>query len=494
MSDSTRAVPFRTVPKTPQLDSRRWLALPVVLTAAFLAVLDFFIVNVAVPSIRAGLNADFAEIEFVIAAYGVAYALGLITGGRLGDIYGRKKMFMLGMAGFTLASVLCGLAIGPAMLIYSRIFQGVMAAVMVPQGLSIIQVSYSAHEKHIVFGSFGAAMGIASILGQVLGGVLIQANLFGLSWRPIFLVNFPIGVCAILAAAFFLPESRSEKKIRLDLAGVMLVSVALFLLMLPLVEGREAGWPPWSFVSLLASIPVMATFIVHQRWKSKRHGYSLVELSLFKNRSYVTGLLIALFFFSGLSSFFLTLTICLQSGLGFSPLAAGLSFTPFAVGFFISSSSSAALAPKMGSRIMNLGTLMMATGAAMLIVTLSKHTGDLNGYELVPALLIYGCGQGFTIPPFFNTVLSEVRPSEAGSASGVLSTLQQLAGSIGVAVIGLVFFGTLGLHPERADYVHALSYSLACNITLLMITCALVLFLPKKISSKTVELPLPEAF
>ncbi|MBV9121783.1 MAG: MFS transporter, partial [Planctomycetes bacterium] len=238
-------------------DPRRWLGLAVVLTAAFLGVLDFFIVNVSIPAIQEHLHAGFAQVQLMIAGYGLAYAVCLITGGRLGDIHGRKRMFVLGVAGFTLASACCGLAPNPELLVAARVFQGIAASLLFPQVLSIIQLSFPNHERHIAFGIFGMVMGAASFSGNVLGGLLVQADLFGLSWRPIFLVNLPVGLLALLGAGPLLSESRSPKARRLDLGGVAIVSLGLLLLVLPLVQGREAGWPRWAFLCLGGSVPVL---------------------------------------------------------------------------------------------------------------------------------------------------------------------------------------------------------------------------------------------
>ncbi len=230
----------------PPLDTRRWLALAVVVSASFMAIFDQFVVNVAIPTMQRDLHASFAQIQFVIAGYALAYAVTLITGGRLGDIYGRKRLFMLGMAGFTLASALCGLAPGPELLVGARLVQGFGAALMSPQVLSIIQVTFPPEERSKALGVYGAVIGIASLAGQALGGFLIRADLFGLGWRIVFLINLPIGGAALIAARALVPETRSAAATRLDLGGVAIVTAGLFLLTFPLVEGRDAGWPVWA--------------------------------------------------------------------------------------------------------------------------------------------------------------------------------------------------------------------------------------------------------
>src|SRR3954452_22774728 len=242
-------------------DPGRWKSLAVVLSGAFLTALDFFIVNVSIPSIRTSLNATFAEVQFIIASYGLTYAVLLISGGRLGDIYGRRRMFMWGVAAFTVASMLCGLAPSPVSLIAARALQGIAGALLFPQVLSIMQVTFPSYERAKAFGLFGTVIGTSSFSGNVLGGLLVSANIFGLSWRPIFLINLPIGILTVLAAAKFVKESRSPKARKLDLGGVAIMTAALSLLLYPLIEGREAGWPLWAFVCIAASIPALILFV-----------------------------------------------------------------------------------------------------------------------------------------------------------------------------------------------------------------------------------------
>src|SRR5579884_4106168 len=265
---------------------RRWLTLAVVVTAAFLGTLDFFILNVALPSIGDDLHASPSHFQLVIAGYGLAYAVCLITGGRLGDILGRKRVFMAGVAGFTVASALCGCAPSADALVLARMLQGVAAALMFPQVLSIIQVTFPAEQRGTAFGVYGVVQGAASFSGIVLGGLLVQADVFGLGWRPIFLVNLPLGVLTLLGGWLLIPESRSPTARRLDLGGVALASVALFLLVFPLVEGREAGWPWWAFACLAAAGPALLVFVAFERRVLRRGGSPLVELTLFRDRSF----------------------------------------------------------------------------------------------------------------------------------------------------------------------------------------------------------------
>jgi EmrB/QacA subfamily drug resistance transporter len=474
-ASATAAAPAASTP-----DPGRWKSLAVVLAAAFLVGLDFFVVNVSIPSIRSTLHATFAEVQLVIASYGLTYAVLLISGGRLGDIYGRKRMFMWGVAAFTAASLLCGMAPSPVFLIAARALQGVAGALLFPQVLSIMQVTFPPHERAKAFGLFGTVIGTSSFSGNVLGGLLVNANIFGLSWRPIFLINLPIGILTVFAATRFLKESRSPKARRLDLGGVAIMTLALTLLLYPLIQGREAGWPLWAFVSMAASLPTLILFVQHERRVTRGGGSPLVELSLFHDRAFVIGLCSGVCFFSGAAAFFLISTVFLQNGLGYSPKEAGLTFTSFAIAFLGSSLASVRVQPKLGSRIINLGAALMITGlAAVLWITASRGT-SLTGFHLAPALLIYGTGQGFVMPTLINTILINIKGHDAGSASGVLSTVQQMSFAMGVAVIGTVFFSALGESTTPEAFIAALRTALSVNMSLLAVTFVLILQIPRR--------------
>jgi len=461
-------------------DPRRWRALAIVVMAAFLGVLDFFIVNVSIPMIQGNLHASFAEIQLTIAGYGLAYAVFLITGGRLGDLYGRKRMFLLGVGGFTLASALCGLAADPRTLIVARVLQGLAGALLFPQVLSIIQVTFPPHERGRAFSILGMVAGTGSFSGNVLGGLLLQADLFGLGWRPIFLVNLPVGLFVLWAARRLVRESRAPRAAGLDWGGIGLVSLGLVLLVYPLAQGREAGWPAWAFVSLAASPVVLAAFLVYERRLTARGGTPLVELGLFRDRVFVTGLLTTVAFYGGLSAFFLAFTLFLQDGLGLPPWKTGLTFAPFALGFLAASNRTVTVLRLLGSRTIQLGAGLMAVGLAAVISLTYAQGVAVPAFWLASVLLIYGTGQGFAMPALLTTVLSDVPHQTAGSASGVLSTVQQVALALGVAVIGSVFFAVLGSPPEAGGFVRAIGASLYFNLALLAMTFGLVFLLPRR--------------
>jgi EmrB/QacA subfamily drug resistance transporter len=425
-------------------DPRRWAALAVVLAAGFMQLVDISIVNVAIPSIQRDLDATYSQIQWVLAGYQLAFAVMLITGGRLGDIYGRKRLFMIGMSGFTLASALCGLAQSPEMLIGSRVLQGLFGAIMFPQILSVIQVTFPPKERAGAFGMFGATIGLATIMGPLVGGLLIEADLFGLQWRPIFLVNVPIGILALAAAARYLIESRAPRALRLDPIGVAIVTAGLLLLVYPLVQGRDLDWPLWTFLSMAAAVPVLVAFAVYERHKKRLDGSPLIDLDLFRQRSFVPGLAVAGIFFMGIPAFFLIFSLWLQIGLGFSALHAGVTGVPFAVGSALASAASVRLAPALGRRVLSAGSLLLVAGMAGLIWTVDHYGGAVHSWQLIPALLVCGLGLGLVIAPLVNVVLAGIRGQDAGAASGVLSTVQQVGGAVGVALIGVIFLGLRG--------------------------------------------------
>jgi MFS family permease len=321
---------------------------------------------------------------------------------------------------------------------------------MYPQVLSVIQVSFPTRERNAAFGIFGALVGIASIAGPLLGGVITQSNILGLGWRPIFLVNLPVGIAALCVAALQMRESRAPKATELDIPGVLIATAGLFLLAYPLVEGREAGWPPWAFLMLTASVPVLAVFALYVV-RRERAGHSpLVEPALFRDRSFVVGVLLAAVFFSGIPSFFLTASIFMQVGLGYSALTTGLTTAPFAVGAFIASATSIRLAPRIGKVVLNVGAALLVAGVLLVGFTIQQVGDGIQGVQLAPALLVAGLGMGLTVAPLVTIVLSGIHHGHAGSASGVLTTIQQVGAALGVAVIGVIFFGLLSNQADQA--------------------------------------------
>ncbi|MFE3226660.1 MFS transporter [Nocardia sp. NPDC059228] len=434
----------------PTLDPRRWIAFAVVLAAGFMDLLDVTIVNVAVPSIQKDLGAAYSQIEWIIAAYVLSFAAVLITGGRLGDIYGRKRLFLLGMAGFTAASLACGLASSPTLLIGSRFVQGAMAGLMVPQILAIIRVTFPKDERAKAIAVYSGVGGSASAVGLSLGGLLVQWNLFDLSWRPIFLVNVPVGLIALAAAARVMRDSRSAHAPRLDIVGMVLAISAVLLLVYPLTEGRRLDWPAWTFVMMGAAAVAFAAFVVYERWRSRNGGSPLIDLDLFRSRPFTVGLASWLLFWIGFGGFFLIWTLFMQAGLGWSPMRAGLTSVFFAVGAGIGAGVSVSvLAPRFGKWVLLAGGLVTAGGFALYGAMAARYESDFASWQMVLPLIVTGIGFGIVVAPTIDMLLGQIPDREAGAASGLLNTGQQLGMALGVALVGILFFAQLDHDSAR---------------------------------------------
>jgi EmrB/QacA subfamily drug resistance transporter len=477
---------------------QRSIALVIVALAFVMDLLDATIVNVAIPSIQANIHATYAAIQWIVAGYSMAFAILLITGGRLGDIFGYKKIFLVGTCGFTIASLLNGITPNDSVLIASRILQGATAAMMVPQVMSLMQVMYSAEERTKVMGIFGMLGGLAGSLGPIIGGVLIKANIFGLDWRPIFLINIPVGVFAMLAAIKYLPGGKSEHAARLDMTGTGLVMAALTLLILPLIQGYSLGWPTWTFAMLVAAVPASVIFIYYELRRSKRIGSALIVPALFRQRTFVSGISLNLLLQVAMVGFFLTFTLCLQEGLGFDALKAALTALPVAFGIGFSLGLSQQLIPKLGRKVILLGGAILAGG---FIYTSWILNGGLaaNPWEFIPGLLLVGFGMGTIMGPVFSVALQDIDVKHAGAASGMLSAIQQVGSAVGVAIIGVIFFGhitrstshTAMIITREAANAHnfAVAYraSIVLELTVLILLCILSFTLPRHFKTTSPE-------
>ena len=414
------------------------------MTAAFMDLVDVTIVNIAIPSIERDLGATFGAIQWITAGYALAFAAGLITGGRLGDIYGRKRLFLIGITGFTVASALCGFAASPEMLVGSRLLQGAMAAMMVPQVLAIIHVTFPAHERGKVFGMFGAIVGLGAVTGPLLGALLTQWNIAGLEWRPIFLINLPVGIAGVLLGRKFITESKAPKALRLDLVGVVLVTAALLMLIYPLTRGRELGWPLWGHVCMVGSVGVLAGFVAYERRKTRKDGSPLVELSLFTVRSFAAGIAVQLIFGVALGIFFLVWTLYMQLGLGWEPLRAGLTGVPFSVAVSLAAGLSVQkLVPRFGRKVLQTGALTMAAGLLLYIWAAGRYGLEIQPWQMALPLVVMGLGMGLIVAPLTDAVLSDVPREHSGSASGLISTTQQMGTALGLGLVSVVFFGVV---------------------------------------------------
>jgi EmrB/QacA subfamily drug resistance transporter len=476
------ASPTPAVSRLPALRSWRgrlqddhWAALPVLLAGTFMIVLDFFIVNVALPSMQADLHASHGAAEWFVAGYGLTFAAGLITAGRLGDRFGRRRMFSLGLALFTLASLACASAQTADVLNLARLVQGLAAALISPQVLSIIGVKYVGADRVRALSFYGVVMGLGAVGGQIIGGLLIQADVAGLGWRSVFLINLPIGLAGLVLAPRLVPESRAENPARLDLIGALLVTVGLVALVLPLTAGRQDGWPVWAWLTLAAAPVVLGIFAAHQRRLAGRGGSPLLPLELFRERAFSAGLATQLALWCGQASFFLVLSLYLQQGRRLDPLQAGLVFSILAVAFVAMSLRAPQWMVRYGRRLIATGAVILAAGDLLLLICVSVIGTGGSVVILVPGLLLVGAGQGLCITPITATVLSSIEPQRAGAAAGVLSTMQQVGNALGVAVTGVIFFGAL-----KGGFAHAFVLSVAELAALLLAVAALTRLLPAR--------------
>jgi EmrB/QacA subfamily drug resistance transporter len=421
------------------------------------------------------LHASNGAIEWVVAGYALTSAVLLITAGRLGDQYGRRRVFTIGLGLFTLASAACGLATTAELLVLARLLQGAAAAILMPNVLSIIGVAYTGSDRARALTAYGLVMGLAAAGGQLIGGLLVQADIAGLGWRTCFLINIPIGLAALALAPKVVPESRNPQAGRLDVTGTLLVTLGLTAVVLPLVEGRQHGWPAWTWISLALAPVILGAFVAHQRRLASRGGTPMLDTSLFAQRSFSAGLLTQFTFWGGQASFFLVLALYLQAGRGLSAMNAGLVFTILAASYLAASMASEYLLARFGPRILAAGALTLALGHALLLAAVGEIGVGGSVVPLVPGLLVIGAGMGLVIAPLTTTILSGVDPQRAGAASGMLATTQNVGNALGVAVTGVIFFGAV-----HGGYDHALQLSLAQLAILLVAAAGLARLVPKR--------------
>jgi MFS family permease len=415
------------------------LGLMTVLIGVFLPMTDFFIVNVALPTIDRDLHAPAGMLQLVVAGYAIAYALLLVVGGRLGDAVGRKRLFLAGMAAFTVTSLACGVAPDIGALVAARALQGAASAMMLPQVLSTIQATRSGPARARALGSYGATGGIAVVAGQLLGGLLVSANIGGTSWRPIFLVNVPVGIAGLILASRLVPDTRSDDPAPIDRRGTLLLGWATLALLIPLTEGRSLGWPLWTIVLLITAPVAAIAFVRAERAMEERGGVPLVPVSLLRVPSMRRGLVLAVPFFTGFGGFMFVIALTLQDGSGISALDAGVILVPMALGFLAASLSTARLLPRFGRRVLTAGALIQSAGLVAVILELARSWPHPTALWMAPGMLVLGIGQGLIMSPLFGAVLSEVPPRKAGVGSGVLATTQQTALALGVATLGSLY-------------------------------------------------------
>ena len=459
----------------PSAYPQRWLAMCILLIANFMNMIDVTIVNVALPSLQKNLGATESGIEWVMAGYILAFALGLLPFGRLGDILGKRRIFLIGVTGFTMASAFCGLAVNVEMLIVSRVIQGLTGAVMTPQILAIAQIMFPPKERAMAFSLFGLTAGLASVAGPVTGGLLIDGNLFGLEWRPIFLINVPIGIIAVLAGRAFIPDIKANPELKNDFPGILLAAAAIFCLIFPLIEGRGFGWPGWCFAMMALSLPLAIGFVAWERHQKATGGPELLPVSLMTNRNYMIGALTTMVFFSAMPGFFLMISVFLQSGYQLSPLHSGLTTMPFPVGVLLSSILSGRLGARWLRQRILVGSLIMLGGIVMLRIIVGDVGDEIFRSAFILPMFLGGLGLGMAIAPLFQIVLMKVPGRDAGSGAGALQAIQQVGAALGVAIISEIFFSeiprqmALGASQHeafRAAFESATQYNMAVYVAL----------------------------
>ncbi|WP_436484260.1 MFS transporter [Chitinophaga sp. ARDCPP14] len=442
-----------------------WISLAIILLAPLITVIDVFIVNISTPAIKAYFHSSDAALELVIASYLLGYAVFLITGSRTGDYLGKKKVFISGLAAFTLTSAMCGFATSMEMLIVSRLLQGVAAAFTVPQTITLIQLNFqSPADRDKAYGLYGMALGTGATLGQFLGGYFITSHLITDSWRLIFLVNLPFGIVAMLLAWFFVQESGQNKSTRFDIPGIILLTLALSLLIYPVIQGAELGWPAWTITMLAGAFILLGVFVWYQHWLGKRQRDPLVPLELFRIRSFNTGVISVLFFFGVNTAYIFIVAIYFQNGFHMSPFTAGNYFVMQTIPFLLASLWSIKNAARYGIRLLQFACILMILS---FILQLVLFQGDVvTPYDIMPCLIIYGSGSGLLMPSLLKVAMWDMPPAKAGAASGVYSTVQQFASALGVSMLGGIF---LYLARHSGNFYLAYKIALFCMMGYLVI-------------------------
>jgi EmrB/QacA subfamily drug resistance transporter len=429
---STTTIPITLAP------TRRWWALGVVVAAQFMFVVDAFVVNVAIPTIRRDLGASAGEMEAVLALYQIGYAASVITGSRLGDIYGRRRVFLIGVLAFIVTSMWCGLASSGGELVAARVAQGAAAALMVPQVLATIHALFPDQGRARAFAIFGIALGLGGAVGFAAGGWLVSLDLGGVGWRSIFLVNLPVGLAVAVAAARLMPEGAGRPGTRLDLGGAALLFVALICLIGPVLAAHELGWPWFLWLAMADGGALLWVFLRLERQIERRGGLPLIDLALLGNRGFLRGLASAFSFHFGNVSFYLLMNFFMQNRLGFSPLQSGLAVVPLALAFTAAAHGAGRWVATAGMRVLLLGCAIQLLGIVALfeVATLLPQPGMVT---LLLVLPVFGLGQGLVMAPLAGVVLSRIHATQAGSGAGMLNTTQQGAGAAGVAAVGAVY-------------------------------------------------------
>lgn len=479
-SGGPRARSEATEARAARVVARPRLALVAILVMQSMLMLDLGAVTISVPEIQDGLEASVSELQFILAIYSLAYAVTLVPGGRLGDLYGRRRVLLIGVGAFTLASLVAAAAPSAGFVVTARLLAGLSAALVAPQILAVIQVTFPPADRPRALGLWASAGAMGMVIGLVGSGLLMKADVLGLGWRAVLVVEACLGVAAFALARTAIGETRSGGRRALDLGGVGVLSVALLLIVYPLIAARTGGWDPWVWACLGASIPILVLFVRHERSYAARTGSPLLDLTLFRFRAFSIGLAAAFAFFSSSSVFLFLFTLLTQIGLGYSTLASGLMFAVAPFGFFLSSRQSARLATGMGRNAVVLGIFVTGAGLALLGVSVWVAGDSVGPAVIIPGTFLTAVGHGFTITQLLAFTLSEVHHDHAGAAGGAFAATQQLAIAVGVAMVGLVFYGVLDPAGSVSDYTAAfgitmVTYMLGLNLFVL----CLVPFLPR---------------
>ena len=459
------------------MTEKRGLAMGVLIFASFMDLLDATIVNVALPSIRSDLDASGAQLEWTVGGYLLAFAVLMITGGRLGDMFGRRRLFVTGVIGFTVGSALACVAPTIGVLLVARVVQGGFAAMMVPQVLSSLQALYAPRERAAMLGVIGAVSGMSAVIGPVLGGWLVSSDAFGIGWRSIFLINLPVGIVLVALALRWVPDTRSEHPLRLDPVGLVLVTTGLVGVVYALIEGRQQDWAAWILAVGVGGLLVLAAFVVQQVRRERTTGSALLPMRLFADRGFSAGLVTQGAFQGALAGFALVLTVYIQAGLGWSAVHAGLTLLPFSLGAFVGTGVSVPLGMKLGKVVMVVGAVLQSAATVWVLAVVHGHGDALSTWDLAPALVISGVGLGLLVVPLVDIALATIPTAEAGAASGSYGTVQQVGAALGVAITGTVFFGVVGTSYDAASlrsgliaacWVAAGAYALSAVASLLL--------------------------
>jgi len=457
-----------------------WLGFAVVIVSSVMDLLDSTITQTAAPAIRHSLAGSYADLEWITAAYTLAMSATLLVGSRLGDAFGRRRVLLIGIGGFAMASLLCAFAPSADALIAARVLQGAVAAIMVPQGFGLIRDLFGDEGQQKAFGVFGPVMGLAAVAGPLLGGGLIDLNLFGSGWRLIFLVNVPLALAALAVGRRYLPRtSPSTPGARLDVPSVVLAMLGTVALVYPLIEGREHGWPAWSFALLAAGVVMLGAFAALQSRRSRQGRTPLVEPSILRRRPYVAGLAVVLGFIGAMGGMMIALNVMYQTGLGFTPLACGVATVAIPIAAIGGSITSSALLARIGRATMHVGIVTMAVGLVIVDLVMRSASGGVSAWELAGPLAVTGFGMGMVFVPMFDVILAGVAPHQIGSASGLLESVQQLAMSLGIAAVGTELFDHLGTGHGAAAFVGAADHALLIAVAFLVAAGTAVFWLPK---------------